>query len=151
VNAVEGSPPIAGVLETVLHCTSENEEATRSFYTEVLGFRSIGQSSFRAGPDVLLLFNSDKSSVQDEPPPHGASGAVHVCFVTTPDSYTEWKAYLGGRDVELGQEISWDESGGHSFYFEDPAGNLLEIADGDLWPPSGASTYNSQSAGVAQW
>ena len=24
--------------------------------------------------------------------------------------------------------------GGRSFYFEDPAGNLLEIADRDFWP-----------------
>ena len=128
-------PPIKGVLETVLYCNSQNEEATRRFYKEVLGFRSIGQSSYRAGPDVFLLFNSDRSSVQDEPPPHGASGPAHVCFLTTPDRYEEWKVYLLECNVAIGQEITWGETGFHSFYFEDPAGNVLEIADGDLWPP----------------
>jgi catechol 2,3-dioxygenase-like lactoylglutathione lyase family enzyme len=119
----------------VLYCTSENEQMTRSFYEDVLGFRSIGGSSYRAGSDVFLLFNSDRSSVQDEPPPHGAAGPVHVCFLTTPDSYDGWKEYLAGKGIQVGQEISWDESGFRSFYFEDPAGNLLEIAEGDLWPP----------------
>jgi catechol 2,3-dioxygenase-like lactoylglutathione lyase family enzyme len=128
-------PPIEGVLETVLYCTSENEEATRTFYRDVLGFRSIGGSSYRAGPDVFLLFNCDRSSVQEEPPPHGASGPAHVCFLTTPDRYEEWKIHLTERNVEIGQQIRWDETGFHSFYFEDPAGNVLEIADGDLWPP----------------
>jgi catechol 2,3-dioxygenase-like lactoylglutathione lyase family enzyme len=33
------------------------------------------------------------------------------------------------------QEIEWD-NGVRSFYFHDPAGNVLEIADGDLWPES---------------
>jgi catechol 2,3-dioxygenase-like lactoylglutathione lyase family enzyme len=84
---------------------------------------------------VFLLFNSDKSSVQDEPPPHGASGSVHVCFLTTPDAYEAWKAKIAGSGAEIVQELTWDESGLRSFYFEDPAGNLLEIADGDLWPP----------------
>ena len=31
------------------------------------------------------------------------------------------------------------EAGCRSFYFNDPAGNLLEIADGDLWPSARAS------------
>ena len=33
------------------------------------------------------------------------------------------------------EEIEW-ENGVRSFYFHDPAGNVLEIADGDLWPES---------------
>lgn len=135
MSALEQPPPISGVLETVLYCNSENEDATRRFYKEIMGLRSIGPSSYRAGPDVFLLFNSDKSAVQDEPPPHGASGAAHVCFLTTGERYEGWKAHLADKGVDLGQEITWDESGFRSFYFEDPAGNVLEIADGDLWPP----------------
>jgi catechol 2,3-dioxygenase-like lactoylglutathione lyase family enzyme len=127
--------PLTGILETVLYCTSDNEEATRTFYEEVLGLRSIGGSSYRAGADVFLLFNSDSSSVQDEPPPHGASGSGHVCFLASPDVYEVWKNKIAGAGAEIIQEITWDESGFHSFYFQDPAGNVLEIADGDLWPP----------------
>jgi catechol 2,3-dioxygenase-like lactoylglutathione lyase family enzyme len=134
VNAAE-PPPLSGILETVLYCTSQNENATKNFYVEVLGLRSIGRSSYRAGSDVFLLFNSDRSTVQDEPPPHGASGSVHVCFLTTPEGYEAWKDSVAASEVEIVKEITWDETGLHSFYFKDPAGNLLEIADGDLWPP----------------
>ena len=36
----------------------------------------------------------------------------------------------------MGQRrLEWD-NGVRSFYFHDPAGNVLEIADGDLWPKS---------------
>jgi len=39
---------------------------------------------------------------------------------------------LADRDVTLIDEIAWD-SGVRSCYFNDPAGNLLEIAERDLW------------------
>ena len=37
------------------------------------------------------------------------------------------------QGVEITHEHDWD-GGLRSLYFTDPAGNLLEIADGDLWP-----------------
>ena len=82
---------------------------------------------------MLLIFNADESSVQKEPPPHGARGPVHTCFLTPSDRYQEWKAYLEGKGVPITQEIEW-RAGLRSFYFEDPAGNVLEIAEGDMWP-----------------
>jgi hypothetical protein len=53
---------LAGLLETVVYCTTENEDETRRFCREVLGLRPFAEH-------------------------------------------------------------------------EDPAGNLLEIAEGDMWPP----------------
>ena len=35
--------------------------------------------------------------------------------------------------VPIVDELQWN-NGVRSFYFHDPAGNLLEIAEGDLWP-----------------
>jgi catechol 2,3-dioxygenase-like lactoylglutathione lyase family enzyme len=35
--------------------------------------------------------------------------------------------------VPIVEEIEWD-NGVRSFYFHDPAGNVLEIAGGDMWP-----------------
>jgi catechol 2,3-dioxygenase-like lactoylglutathione lyase family enzyme len=134
VNSAELAP-LTGILETVLYCTSDNEEATRIFYEQVLGLRRIGGSSYRVGGDVFLLFNADRSAVQDEPPPHGATGSVHVCFLTSSDVYEAWKMKVASSGIEIIQELTWDESGFRSFYFHDPAGNTLEIADGDLWPP----------------
>ncbi len=127
---------LAGVLETVLYCTTENEEQTRRFYREVLGLQPVreGSVSHRLATGVFLLFNADESAVQDSPPAHGAPNArVHTCFLAAPGEYEDWKERLGGHGVEITEEIEWD-SGPRSFYFEDPAGNVLEIAEADMWP-----------------
>lgn len=124
-----------GVLETVVYCTTENEEATRRFYRDVLGLRPFGEGSsgHRLPNGVFLLFNRDASSVQDRPPPHGATGPVHVCFLAGDGDYERWKVELAAGGVEIVEEIEW-EPGRRSFYFEDPAGNLLELAEADMWP-----------------
>jgi catechol 2,3-dioxygenase-like lactoylglutathione lyase family enzyme len=126
---------LAGVLETVVYCTTENEEETRRFYREVLGLEPFGEGSagHRLPNGVFLLFNRDESSDQDRPPPHGAVGPVHTCFLAAPGEYERWKGELSARGVEIVQEIEWDR-GPRSFYFEDPAGNMLEIAEADMWP-----------------
>jgi catechol 2,3-dioxygenase-like lactoylglutathione lyase family enzyme len=127
---------LAGVLETVVYCATENEEATRRFYRDVLGLPPLREDSVahRIGAGVFLLFNADESSVQSSPPAHGARNArVHTCFLAAPGDYERWKQDLSAKGVEIVQEIEWP-SGLRSFYFEDPAGNMLEIAEGDMWP-----------------
>jgi catechol 2,3-dioxygenase-like lactoylglutathione lyase family enzyme len=127
---------LAAVLETVVYCTTENEASTRRFYREVLGLRPLGEGSsgHRLGGGVFLLFNRDESSVQDSPPAHGADGVVHTCFLAAEGEYERWKDDLAAKGVEIVQEITWPR-GPRSFYFKDPAGNMLEIAEGDMWPP----------------
>jgi catechol 2,3-dioxygenase-like lactoylglutathione lyase family enzyme len=127
---------LAGVLETVVYCTSENEAETRRFYRDVLGLRPFGEESagHRLGAGVFLVFNRDRSAVQDWPPAHGATGPVHTCFLAAPGEYERWKEELTAKGVEIVDETTWD-SGPRSFYFEDPAGNMLEIAEADMWPP----------------
>lgn len=131
-----GELRLQGVLETVAYCTTANEDATRRFYREVLGLRPFNDTSagHRIGLGVLLLFNRDESSVQDWPPPHGVVGPVHTCFLASPGEYESWKEHVAGHGVEITNETTWD-SGVRSFYFDDPAGNVLEIAEADLWPP----------------
>jgi catechol 2,3-dioxygenase-like lactoylglutathione lyase family enzyme len=127
---------LVGVLETVVYCTTENEAETRRFYRDVLGLQPVQEDSVahRIGAGVFLLFNADESSVQDSPPPHGAPDArVHTCFLAAPDDYERWKERLADEGVEIVQEIDWRD-GPRSFYFEDPAGNMLEVAEGDMWP-----------------
>jgi catechol 2,3-dioxygenase-like lactoylglutathione lyase family enzyme len=127
---------LAGVLETVLYYASDQQDEMERFYENVLGLESLGLGrwslAFRLGQGVVLLFDRERSSTQEEPPPHGASGSIHAAFLAAPGEYDAWKERLADRGVTLIDEIAWD-SGVRSCYFTDPAGNLLEIAERDLW------------------
>jgi catechol 2,3-dioxygenase-like lactoylglutathione lyase family enzyme len=124
-----------GVLETVLYFS--DEARTEAFYGGVLGLRLLdrepGRSLFyRAGSSVFLLFHAERSLAGHSLPPHGASGPIHTCFRCPPGEYEAWKRWLGSRGVPVLREVGWER--GRSFYFEDPHGNVLEIADADIWP-----------------
>ena len=125
------------ILETVLYYSSGQDDELARFYGEVLGLQALGRGglTFRVGDGLLLLFDADLSSAQSRPPPHGARGPVHTCFVARPDDYEGWKQRVTDEVGSILEEIEWD-GGVRSFYCHDPAGNVLEIADGDLWPES---------------
>jgi catechol 2,3-dioxygenase-like lactoylglutathione lyase family enzyme len=137
VRVVPADLRLAGVLETVLYYSSEQQDDMDEFYENVLGLQSLGLGrwslAFRLGRGVVLLFDRERSSMQAEPPPHGASGPVHTAFLAAPGEYQAWKERLADGGVTLIDEIAW-EGGPRSCYFNDPAGNLLEIAERDLWP-----------------
>ena len=133
---------LSSVLETVLYYTSEEESF--EFYSETLGFRPIGREPgrsmfFRAGRSVFLLFSAEATSKGGMLPPHGASGPGHTCFQVPQTEYAPWKEHLDSRGVEIIKEVTWplgstgDDVRGNSFYFHDPSGNVLEIADSDFW------------------
>ena len=137
------SPPrptaLAGLLETCLyHDTSEAPEVER-FYGELLGLPLVASwpdgKAFRVGPGVLLLF--DRELLAERPGPisdHGSSGPGHACLLAGGEAeYEAVGRRLEAAGVEITHEHTWG-SGRRSFYFKDPAGNLLELADGDLWP-----------------
>ena len=131
----DGPPRLSRVLETVLYFT--DQERTEHFYSEMLGMRLLskqpGRSLFmRAGDSVFLLFHAETTLKGGSLPPHGTTGPAHTCFLAAPDEYEGWKEFLKSRGVPLLQEVRW--SRGLSFYFHDPDGNLLEIANADIWP-----------------
>ena len=106
----------------------------RRFYSGVLGLRPVGDGfAFRVGDGLVLLFDAEESARQERPPPHGARGAGHACLVAPPAEYEAWKERVAAAGAPVTQEIAWPK-GVRSFYFDDPAGNVLEIAEGDLWP-----------------
>lgn len=133
---------MSAILETVLYYTSE--DASFDFYSETLGFRSIGREPgrsmfFRAGASVFLLFDAEATAKGGLLPPHGSTGPGHCCFQVPQSDYEEWKKHLANRGIEIIQEVTWplgssgDDVRGRSFYFLDPSGNVLEIADTDFW------------------
>jgi catechol 2,3-dioxygenase-like lactoylglutathione lyase family enzyme len=131
-------PALDGVLETALYCGGDEREAVRSFYSELLALREVAGwddgTAYRLGPGILLLFDRDSLAGREGPiADHGAAGPGHACLVAPQGGYELWRSRLEERGVEITHEHEWP-GGGRSFYFRDPAGNLLEIADGDLWP-----------------
>ena len=66
-------------------------------------------------------------------PSHGATGAGHVAFSVGDGELDAWREKLRARGVELEQEKTWPR-GGRSIYVRDPAGNSVELVEGDLWP-----------------
>ena len=128
-----------GVLETCLyHDTAEAEDVER-FYAELLGLALVSRwpdgMAFRAGAGVLLLFDRQRLDERDGPiARHGSSGPGHACLLATaPGELDAWRRRLETAGTEITHEHSWGDQR-RSIYFADPAGNLLEIADGDLWP-----------------
>ena len=70
------------VLETVLYYEAEEREEILRFYRDVLRLDEVDEElAFRLGDGLVLLFDADAASRQERPPPHGARGAVHTCFV----------------------------------------------------------------------
>ncbi len=130
----EPRPTLTGVLETVLYYT--DQDRAEKFYTDVLGMRLIGKEPvrslfFRAGASVFLLFQAGETLKGGTLPSHGAAGPVHTCFLVPEGEYERWKTYLTEQGVPIISEVQW--KGALSFYFHDPDGNVLEIANGDLW------------------
>ncbi len=128
-------PRITGILETVLY-VADLDRAER-FYRDVMGLKQIGKEPdrhvfFRVGTGVLLLFYAERTRRSAHLPPHGADGEIHVCFRVTPAEYDAWKRRVQDLQVTIQKEITWPV--GRSFYFRDPDGNLLELADADIWP-----------------
>jgi catechol 2,3-dioxygenase-like lactoylglutathione lyase family enzyme len=90
--------------------------------------------AYRVGPGILLVFDREGLAQRTEPySRHGTAGAGHACLRASASQYEAWKRRLSAEGVAVDHEASWP-GGARSFYFRDPAGNLLEIADRDLWP-----------------
>jgi catechol 2,3-dioxygenase-like lactoylglutathione lyase family enzyme len=129
---------ITGVYETVLYAPDVAAAAT--FYGEVLGLRLVDgpdelAAAFRVEDGgVLLIFDPSRASVPGRPgPSHGATGAGHVAFSVEDGTLETWAEKLREREVEIELERPWQRSS-RSIYVRDPAGNSVELVEGDLWP-----------------
>ena len=124
------------VYETVLYAA--DVPATARWYADVLGLRLVDgpdelAAAFRLDDaSMLLLFDPGLASRPGRPvPSHGTSGPGHVAFAT--DSLAEWQGRFRERGVEIELDNEWPQ-GGRSLYVRDPAGNSVELVEGDLWP-----------------
>lgn len=127
------------ILETILY--GEDIAAMRRFYEDVIGLgvrRELGDQFvfFHCGESMLLIFNPVTSAVKPKSftsaPPHGATGAGHVCFSATAEELDGWRKHLSKHGVALEADFEWP-GGGHSIYCRDPAGNSVEFAEPRIW------------------
>lgn len=126
------------VLETVLYAA--DIAAAQAFYGEVLGLpvhRAVDDrfAFFRCDAQMLLIFNplfTQQQSSPEGPPPHGATGAGHVCFRATLAEIEQWQAHFSRHGIAIERRMTWT-GGGQSLYVRDPAGNSVEFAEAQIW------------------
>lgn len=135
---------VTGVYETALYAS--DVEAAARFYADVLGLTLLELSDelgavFRlADGGILLIFDPERSSAPGRyVPSHGAAGQGHVAFSTGTGGLAALASELRRHGVEVERELTWGV-GGRSLYVRDPAGNSVELIEGEAWPegPPGA-------------
>ena len=133
-------PNIDRVLETALY-VDDLDRAAR-FYTDILELKSLFADArlhaFAVGRrNVLLLFRRGASLETAKMPggtipPHDGSGPLHVAFGIAREALAAWEARLRAHDIAIEGRTEWPR-GGHSIYFRDPDGHLVELATPGLW------------------
>lgn len=133
---------ITGVYETVLY--GEDLDAMERFYGDVIGLRLVSRVEERSrgfrvsATQVLLVFRASVTKLgHPMVPTHGATGQGHVAFAIEPAMYGAWRARMIERGLEIEREVEWPPKEGRvarSIYVRDPAGNSVELVEGDLWP-----------------
>ena len=124
------------ILETCLYVN--DLDAAEKFYRDVIGLDFYAKQEgrhvfFRCGTTMFLLFDPEGTSDPSLPfGGHGARGAGHAAFEIGEDEVDAWRDHLKQHSVIITSETEWP-SGGHSLYFRDPAGNILEVATRTTW------------------
>lgn len=134
-------PLIDGILETAVYV--DDMDAAHEFYANVLGLKRMVSGdrlyAYDAGPaQALLVFHRGATGDDvDTPggvvPGHDTSGHSHFAFRVRASQLEPWRAYLTEAGIPLISEVTWP-AGGTSLYFNDPDGNVLELAAAPLWP-----------------
>jgi catechol 2,3-dioxygenase-like lactoylglutathione lyase family enzyme len=133
-------PRLDGVIETSLY-VDDLKRAAR-FYEDVLGLSILtADQRFRAydvgGRSVLLLFRRGATLEAVRMPggtipPHDGHGPLHIALAIPAADLPDWEKRLAGHGVAIEGRTDWSR-GGHSIYFRDPDGHLLELATPGLW------------------
>lgn len=139
-SSLPAAPPLRGILETVLY--AGDLAATARFYQDVLGLEQMSADgrliSYAIAPgQVLLLFQRGATDRTVELsrgtiPGHDGGGRQHLAFAIDADALPGWERRLAAFDVAIEGRMAWPR-GGHSLYFRDPDGHLVELATPGLW------------------
>ena len=138
--AVIEKPETPDILEAAIY--ADDLDAAERFYGRVLGFRKIARVGdrhvfFRFRNTVLLVFNaSETRKPSGNPnlpvPPHGMTGAGHVCFAASSGDLDQWADVFLSHSIAIEADFRWPD-GCRSIYVRDPSGNSVEFAERGLW------------------
>jgi catechol 2,3-dioxygenase-like lactoylglutathione lyase family enzyme len=127
---------ILHIKETCIYVTDLQQ--TENFYKGKLGLKVIGRVEgrhifFSAGNSVLLCFIAEATrDIHMHLPAHGASGQIHFAFEIKKEEYESAKKEILEKNIYIEYEQEWKENT-RSFYFRDPDGHLIEIAQEGIW------------------
>ena len=134
------APPLVGVLETALYVASMDRAL--DFYRGVLGlpalFTDARLCAFDVGGRSVLLLFQKGSTLETVHlpggtiPPHDGGGPVHFALGIGPGDLAPWEEHLGQHRVAIEGRTAWPR-GGHSIYFRDPDGHLVELVTPGVW------------------
>jgi catechol 2,3-dioxygenase-like lactoylglutathione lyase family enzyme len=134
------APPITGVLETAIYVDDVGRAS--AFYQSILGLPALMADdrivALDAGPaSVLLIFKrgetlSDIETPGGTIPAHDGSGPIHFALRIPAGVLDAWRDHLVAKGVAITAEMAWPQ-GGHSLYFNDPDGHVVELATPGIW------------------
>lgn len=134
-----GAPPVTGILETAVYV--DDMDAARSFYRDIMGLEEKSANARMAvydvgGGGVLLVFQRGHTKDSRIPgglvPGHHSDGDTHFAFRVEDSMIDAWRDYLQRNNIAVISEVDWPR-GGRSLYFNDPDGNVLELAPKRIW------------------
>ena len=118
---------------------ADDLEESRRFYTEVLGMDDQGP----VGPTMRCVQFADTKVLlcrRQEPPPGGFREHIHLAFQVSPEDFERAVTHLrdwgvavqrpSGDPEHIRGDVEYRREGvfvGRSLYFNDPAGNRLEL------------------------
>ena len=124
----------SGILETSLYVADISR--SERFYESVLGLETIEAGerlrAMKIGDRQILLLCKKGASAGLNPGAHDGAGRLHLALAIGKSDLPGWKVRLGDFGVEIEEEHEW-ELGGHSLYFRDPDGHLIELATPGVW------------------
>lgn len=125
---------LAGI-DHVVFLVTDLKEAT-DFYRNVLGcqmgysYPDLGMEQVWCGPSLIVLWDTTHpGAASARPPIEGGRNVDHVCIATGPFDHDALRDHLAGHGVTIEREaVHGGARGlGHSFYFNDPFGNTIEL------------------------
>jgi catechol 2,3-dioxygenase-like lactoylglutathione lyase family enzyme len=127
-------PELNGLLEVAIYV--DDLQRSVQFYRTILGFDLIMSDqrlcALEAGPKQVLLVCQRSASARLRTGAHDAQGQQHVAFAIPTPELDRWRARLEQQGITIEEGRDW-ERGGHSLYFRDPDGHLLELATPGVW------------------